>query len=134
MTKTKSDEQILFPEEEIDGVTIKPWSFGMLFDISSSLERVVDKAEMRGLLEEINTLEGTVPYTVFIKIFTVCSEEVLNIMSMTLNIDEEDIKKWNMQKGLKIAYKIYEQNRDVIMDSVKNVFSTPPGKKEEKED
>ena len=37
--KKKSEEQILFPDIKIDDdITIKPWSFGMLFEISTLLD------------------------------------------------------------------------------------------------
>ena len=50
----KTDESILFPEVEIDGIVVKPWSFGMLFELAESLDRVIKRLEEHPkLMEEI---------------------------------------------------------------------------------
>jgi hypothetical protein len=133
MTEKISDENVLFPEVNIDGIIVKPWSFGILFEISSSLESILDKAEESGLVKKMEESGGFLSYTILARLFTVASPHVLKVMSITLGKSEEEIKSLDMATGIQIATTIYNQNKATISNSLKNVFGPPAVKEKEKE-
>lgn len=124
----KSDESILFPEEKIGDLVVKPWSFGMLFEISPYLEIVVDKAEESGLIKKFEENTTFLSYPTMIKLFTIASKPMLMIIAMTVGKDEDYIKSLDMETGMKLAVTIYNQNKSTISNSLKNVFSPPKEK------
>jgi len=118
----KTDESILFPEAKVGDYIIKPWSFGVLFEISDMLEGILDKMESKKIkLEEIINEEGFVSYTSILRLFTIASKDVLSIIQITLGIEEEEIKNLDMSVGIKIAIVIYKQNSEVFSKN----FITP---------
>ena len=121
----KDDESVLFPEEEIGGVTVRPWSFGVLFDIAPSLEIVLDKIDEAKLFEKIESSEGFITWPLMARIFTIAGPEVLKIISLTIEKPLEEVKKFDMDTGMKIAVCIYNQNKDRIFNALKNVFGPP---------
>jgi len=117
--KKKSEEQILFPDIKIDDdITIKPWSFGMLFEISTLLDSVLDKADEKGILNSIVSEEGSVSYITMARIIALASEEVLQIIAVTIDRSYDEIKEYDMAKGIKIALGIYELNKEVIKNAL----------------
>jgi len=125
----KSDESILFPDVKIGEINVKPWSFGMLFEISPYLEQVIDKAEASGLVKKLEESGGFLSYTIMARVFTIASPHILEILSITTGKDKEYIKALDMESGMKLAVTVYNQNKGTITNSLKNVFS-PPVKKE----
>jgi len=128
----QSEENILFPESSIEGITIKPWSFGMLFELSSDLEEILNKMESVNLIEKLEKSKGIIPYTLVVKIFTIASPHVLKIISRTVGKTEDEVKSLSMETGVKIAIVIYNQNKQTILNSIKNVFS-PSAEREKSE-
>ena len=45
----KTDEEILFPDVKVGKVVVKPWSFGVLFEISDLVDSVLNKMESKNL-------------------------------------------------------------------------------------
>lgn len=117
----KSDEAILFPEANVDGVVVKPWSFGKLFDLSVMLDTVLEKAEKKGLVAELNS-GTTVPYTTIAKLFAIASPEVLKIISITLGKSEDEVRELSMATGIKIAVTIFSQNKETIKNALSPLF------------
>jgi len=115
-TKKKSEEQILFPEAKVGDITIKPWSFGKLFDLSVLLERVLDKVEEKKI--DFNFESNIIPYSTIARLFTIASPEVLKIISITLNKSEEEVKELGMVEGIRIAMVIYQQNSEIIKNGL----------------
>ena len=118
MAKKKSDEEILFPEAKVGGKIIKPWSFGALFDLSESLEIVLDKVEEKGIDKDFEENSGVMPYTTIARLFTIANKEVLKIIAYTLGEDEAEVKKLSMIDGVKIAMIIFNQNRETIKNAL----------------
>ena len=123
--KVMSDEQILFSDEEIEGIVIKPWSFGMLFEVSPSLEIVLDKMDEKGLITKLEESEGFLSWTLLARLFTIAGPEILKIISLTTKKPIDEVKKLDMGVGMKIAITIYNQNKERILNALKNVFSPP---------
>jgi hypothetical protein len=128
MPETNNEEKVLFPEAKVGDVVIKPWSFGMLFEIADLLGKVIDKAEQRNLIEELNSSNGFLHYTTFVKIFSIAGPEVMEIIQKTVKIDKEIISNMSMDDGLQIAFIIFEQNKTTIVGSIKKAFSLFPTK------
>jgi hypothetical protein len=118
---TKTDEAVLFAEADINGIKVKPWSFGKLFDLSLLLESVLDKAEKKGVVEELNK-GGVVPYTTIAKLFTIASPEILKIITITTGKTEEEIRELDMTTGVKIATTIFTQNKETIKNALSLLF------------
>jgi len=127
-TNKPSDEEILFDTIVVRKVEIKPWSFGKLFDISGSLETILDKADEKGLIDTFNS--GYFTYTDMAKMFLLFRQELLTIISVTIDKDEDTIRDFSIDKGIKIALAIFNQNKEVL----KNALTPLLGQEENKED
>ena len=118
--KKKSDEQVLFADIVIDDVKISPWAFGILFELSESLDAVLDKAANKGILDNIVDDSGSISYITMARIFALANEEILSIISITIDKSVDEIKNFKMDKGIKVALAIFNLNRDVIKSAFKN--------------
>jgi hypothetical protein len=114
--KKKSEEEILFPDVKVSNIKVRPWSFGKLFDISVSLEKIIDKAEGKGLIERLE--EGAFDPIVMARLFTLAGPEVLEIMSITVDKPIDDIKALDMEDGMKLAFTIFYQNKEKIKNAL----------------
>jgi len=114
--RKKSDEEILFPEAKIADITVKPWSFGMLFKLGPLVEKVLKKMEE----QDINIDTDIIKYSTIAKLFTIASEPVLEIICLTTGKDRKTIEGLGIGDGVKIAFLIYSQNKEQI---VKNLTS-----------
>ena len=119
-TNTKTEESILFPEVKVGDIVIKPWSFGKLFDLSLLLDKALTKLDESGADIEKALSESTISYLTIAKFFSLVSEEILDVISITLDKDKEEIKKLSMEDGIKTAFVIFNQNKEII----KNAFSS----------
>ena len=123
----RTEEAILFPEKTIAGIVVKPWAFGALFEISDPLEVVLDKIDETGLGARLIDEKGDVNFTYLnlARLFTIAGNELLGIISKTLEIDEDTIKALSMQDGVAIVLLMYYQNKEMIVGALKNAFSPP---------
>jgi len=118
----KTDEEILFPEAKVGDITIRPWSFGILFEISTMLETVLDKMEEKKIF--VDPVAGFISYFDMLRIFTLANKEVKTIIAITLGKSEEDVELLSMEDGLKIAMIIYKQNSTVLKNVLSSLFGT----------
>jgi len=116
----KSDEEILFPNKIIAGIEVKPWSFGTLFEISSMLEIVLDKVDEKKIIVDI----GFISYFDMLRIFSLASQEVLNIIAITVEKDVEEIQKLSIEDGVKLAIEIYQSNSTTLKNVLSSLFPT----------
>lgn len=130
---TTDEERILFPEVKIGNLIIKPWTFGILFEIADLLGQVIDKAENKGIIKDLESSGGLLKYSTIAKLFSVANKEVLIILSKTLNVEEEVIKKLSMEEGIKVVMTVYNQNKATITNSLKNALSVPQNQNQEEE-
>lgn len=123
-----SDEKVLFPDVKFKGTIIKPWSFGTLFDLANLLGTVIEKAEDKGLIEDLEdaATNSFITYKVIAKLFSISSNEILEIIQITSKLSKEEIRDLNIEDGIRLAMLIFEQNKKTITSSIKNVLSTPP--------
>ena len=122
----KTEEEILFPEAKVGDITIVPWSFGKLFDISSFLEKVLDEIDNKNLND---MFEGSfISYVSMARLFTIASDHLLKIVAITLYKDEEaefdledstrKVRKFDMSTGIKVAMIIAKQNWETIKNAL----------------
>ena len=131
MTK-KSEEQILFPEVKVGNITVKPWSFGILFDISDLLDEVITRVEEKKIGDIISD-EGFLSYINMVKLFSIASKPMLKIIEITLDKEEEEIRKLSMEDGIKISIIIAKQNWEIISKNLLNLLPKVEALKEEEE-
>lgn len=117
----KPDEVILFPEVDVAGIIIKPWSFGKLFDISLLLDRVIEKAQAKGLVDKLET--DSFSQVDVARLFTLASSELLEIISITVNEPIEKIKDLSIEDGIKIILVIFSQNKEKIKNALSPLLS-----------
>lgn len=131
MPKKKSEEEILFPEQKVAGILVKPWSFGDLFAIANPLERLLDNIDNAGLAEKLIGEDGNVQFDYFslARVFTLASHELLTIMSETLDTEKEKLEKLSTTDGIKIALLMFNQNKEMLVNAIKNALSSPPKSK-----
>jgi hypothetical protein len=113
----KTDEEILFPNVEVCGITIKPWNFGKLFEISPSLESIIDKAEAKGIVEEFYNSD-ILRYTTIAKLFLLASNDLMKIICITTGVEEEKVKSLSIEDGTKIILTIYNQNSELVKNAL----------------
>jgi len=114
----KSEEEILFPEVKVGSFVVKPWAFGKLFELSPSLELVLDKMGEKGISIDNLFQSEIIKYSTLARLFTIASSEVLKIIATTLDKTEEEIKDLDMADGIKIVTIIFKQNREVIKNAL----------------
>jgi len=118
----KSEEQILFPEAVVDGITVKPWSFGMMFKVAPLVDSIITKIEAKGIDLDSDTL--TLSWPVITKIFVCAADEIIKVISMTIEKPKEEIETFGMETGVSLALTIFRQNSQTI----KNAFGLNPTK------
>ena len=120
--KKKTDEEILFPDVKVANTTIRPWSFGVLFEISDLVDHVINKMEDKKVgLDSIISSDGTITFLTIGKLFTIASPEVLKIMSITTGLSDIDIKALSMEDGIKMAFTIFSQNKETIKNALNSL-------------
>lgn len=113
----KTDEEILFAEQDINGIMVKPWSFGILFEITEDLEAILSKLDEADI--DIDTiLTNGITWKNMVRLFTVASPHVFRIIQLTVSKDEDTVKALSLEDGIKIALLIYSQNRDQIKNAL----------------
>ena len=130
-TKKKSDEEILFPEQKIAGISVRPWSFGELFLIADPLERVLDKIVDSGMSDILVDENGEfqLDYFSIARLFTLASQELLDIISETLGIEKEKVEALSATDGIAIVLLMFQQNKEMLVNAIKNALSSPLKKK-----
>jgi hypothetical protein len=109
--KPKSDEEILFPEVEIQGIKLKPWSFGQLSRVSPALRKGA-KALIDGGMT-MDNLKDHVSDVAFVLL-----EQGPEIISHTTGIALAEIQEWDPVKAIPVLIVIVSQN----LEKIKNFF------------
>ena len=115
-------EKSIFPEANVGDIIIKPWKFGILFQISGFIGEILDTMESKNISIEGDPITGLISYSTIARIFAVAATSILKIMAITLKKPEEEIEEFDMDEGLEIAYTIYKQNFEQIKKILNDVF------------
>jgi len=133
--KQPSDDSILFSEVKINGIVVKPWSFGMLFELSRAIEKIMDRAEEKGLINALDRefTTGVLSYVTIAKLFTIASDDVLDIISKTISMEMEKVRELDISTGIKIVSTIYRQNASIIKNELSLLLPQAEKQMEEEE-
>lgn len=129
-----SDEQILFPDAEVEGYTVRPWCLAQLVEVSEPLAAVVEIAKQEGAADALLSLVGmaeprkgkasggkTVPIDFLALLPGLILKSVRHIpriLSVTLRVSEEEVGKLDLGKTTAILMAIFSQNYEYL----KNYF------------
>ena len=114
------EEAILFPEVKIGDITVKPWTFGKLYELASILDRAITKLDAAGMDVDNLFNSDTIPYTTIARLFSIISSEILEVIDISIDLEREKIESLDMATGIKLAFTIFNQNKEVI----KNAFAS----------
>jgi len=112
--KGKSEEEILFPEIEIDGFKIRPWTLGKLKRVNPCLERILGKLENKGIKLTLDNIENNLW-----DLYIAAIDEIITILSISLDVEEEKLEDIPIPQAIRLIFLVYKQNED----SIKNVSS-----------
>lgn len=110
--KEKSAEAILFPEINVDGVKVRPWSLGVLAEVSPYISAIIETLEEKGINVEELTFSG------ILKVYFAIAPHAVAVISKTVGMDEEKVAKFDMPKSVKILRVIWEQNQDSLKNAL----------------
>ena len=115
MAKKKSDEEILFSAVKIGDIEVKPFSFGVLFKVSSYLEVILDKIEKNNITVVTDTglnIAGIV------KLMSLCGEDIIKVLALTTGVEEDKVRELSVDNGVLLAKTVFEQNADIVKKSL----------------
>lgn len=110
----KSEEEILFPELEVDGFTIRPWTLGKLRKVNPCIERILAKLEGKGIKLTLNNVEENLW-----DLYIAAVDEIITILSISLDVEEKKLEDIPIPQAIRLIFLVYKQNED----SIKNVSS-----------
>ena len=118
--KKKSETEVLFPDIEVDGITVKPWSFGMLFELSEHLAVVIDKCEQKDIDKIFRFDKDNLDIKIVdaIKLLHIAGPEIKAIVAKTISLSEEEVTELDMGTGIKLAIAIFNQNKESIKNAL----------------
>jgi hypothetical protein len=125
MTEKVADEIILFPEANVEGIIVRPWTFGVLLDVNPFLEAIFEKIEAKGI-----KFDGfMLGFTEIKELYFAAAPQLLKVLSFTTGKSEDDIRNLDLKVVLRLIYVIWQQNQ-ANLKNVFGLFSQPVNKEE----
>lgn len=112
----KTEEEILFPDVEVAGIIVKPWTFGKLFQISNDLDELINILDEKNILLSLEN--DLVSMSLIMKVFTIATGPLMNLITKSADVDEEKINSLTMEDGIKLVYTIFYQNWETIKNAM----------------
>ena len=123
--KKVADEVILFPEANVEGIVVKPWTFGVLLDVNPFLEAIFEKIEAKGI-----KFDGfMLGFTEIKELYFAAAPQLLKILAFTTGKSEEEIRNLSLNIVLRLVYIIWQQNQANLKNAL-GLFN-PPASNEE---
>ncbi len=118
--KKKSETEVLFPNIEVDDITVKPWSFGMLFELSTHLASVIELCEEKDIDKIFRFDKDNLDIKIVdaIKLLHIAGPEIKAIIAKTISLSEEEVAELDMGTGIKLAIAIFNQNKESIKNAL----------------
>jgi hypothetical protein len=111
MPEEKDEIKTLFPEIDIEGVKLRPWTFGQFVEMGPILHQIVMAARNTGMKPE--ELEDRIP-----ELILITSPFIPEIVAKTTGLSQDEIKSWPPDKGIAVLLGIMTQNTERL----KNLF------------
>lgn len=124
--KEDDKDLLLFKETEVNGVKIVPWSFGKLAKVSIHLEAILDLLDKKDVSID-SILSGGVTIDMITRLFVTlaASNELLEIIAITVDKTIEEIEALSMEDGVAMLYAIVTQNWNLIKNALAPLLSLP---------
>ena len=123
--KEVPEEAILFPEIEVDGIKVKPWSLGQLADLAPTLDGVF------ATLEKLDVNLDNLTFSSLMKLQFSITPYLPKILSVTLSISEEEVREFDIGKTTRILGAIWTQNQENLGNALSLFGATLPELPEE---
>lgn len=115
MDKNKKDEmEVLFPEKEICGYVIKPWTLRMAKNLYPVLLQIATQCKEHGIT--LDKLSTTLPGKLDI-LFGIAFMHGEKIIAETTGMTEEDAGNLEAEVSIKLLQEIFYQNLDALKNS-----------------
>ncbi|NIU83301.1 MAG: hypothetical protein GWN64_07425 [Candidatus Thorarchaeota archaeon] len=117
MAKTKKkkevpEEAILFPEIEVEGVKVKPWSLGTLAEVSPDIDAVVEACINKGI--DLDTLE----MSDIMRVYLIIAPHAASVISKTTGIPIAEVEEFHPNKAVRFLQTIIMQNSDILKNAL----------------
>lgn len=110
LQQEKTEMNTLFPEIEVQGYTIKPWTLGDLADMAMSIGQII--MSMRNYGITLEDIEKSIP-----ELITIIFPYAPDIIAKTLKIDMGEARGLDPVKATEILLTILTQNIEHIKNS-----------------
>jgi len=115
----KSDTEVLFPETEMYGIKIRPWTYDQFISILPEVSKVAAQLKENNIrmedLEKIKDGEEEKILDFFARLLPLLP--AVDIVSKTIEVDKEEVKKWEFDKTSSIFLMIIIKNASRIKNS-----------------
>jgi len=108
----KTEDYILFPELDIEGYSIKPWTLGKLRRINPHLEGIFKSLEEKDIQLTMDTIGDHLKDIYFAAI-----PQIIAILAISLEKTQDDLEEVTIPQAIKLIYAVFKQNEE----SIKNV-------------
>src|SRR3989304_6514278 len=124
MMKEKEEEkpeiQVLFPEIEVEGYKVRPWSLGQVVDLTPTFEMLAIEFKRRKIsleslekIEKSKSMEGMIGELVFAFL-----PQVVRLLSISLREEEKIVREFPINKSGSLIVAVVSQN----LSNIKNSF------------
>lgn len=119
MGDEKTDQEVLFPEVEVGGVKVRPWTLKQFFGLLPVFMRMAEVLKEKGV--ELDQFEGLKDDSEGVqKLFAVLSNlsdavpEINEVIARTIERTVEEVEKMEFDRSISIALVIIIQNAERI--------------------
>lgn len=115
MATKKSDEEILFPEVDVQGTVVKPLTLDQSIKVVPKFQSIINKIKKKGIT--IDKIDSQI-----FDVIQLILPELKEILPEVVDIKKQDIGSMPIVKITNIAVTIIQQNYDLL----KNLKSLAP--------
>lgn len=115
MTNEKvSEEFILFPEANVEGIILKPWTFGVLLDVNPFIEAIFLTLEAKGIVLD----RLSIGFKEIQAIYFAAAPQLLRVIVLSTGKDEEYLRNLDLKIIIKLVYVIWNQNSENLKNAL----------------
>lgn len=111
----KTDTEILFPELTYDlsigKVTIKPFTYGDIIDLSKNLEQILGEFKARDMYFDLAQMN----FSDLLSVYLMVAEPAFPIIVRVTGLGEEDVRKLTVGEAAQIMLAVVQQNMEIFM-------------------